>query len=553
MRRLCTSVELQKKEGSVLLVCVVLAALTLAAYGPVWRLGFIDFDDPVYVSENRDVLAGLSGAGLVWAFTTTECANWHPLTWLSLMLDATFGGSNPRVYHATNLLLHVTNVLLLFLVLLRMTGCRRRSAFVAALFAVHPQHVESVAWIAERKDVLSTLFWLLTLGAYARYAARPAMGRYAAVVAMLALGLMAKPMLVSLPLVLLLLDVWPLRRLGTVPWRRLLAEKIPLLVVAAASSIVTLIVQKPAMEALADVPFGERARNALSSCIVYLAKMFWPARLAVFYPFPRGGISWVEAAVAAIVLATLSVAALVLARRRPWIPVGWFWYLLTLVPVLGLVQIGSQARADRYTYVPLIGLFVIVAWSVPSSAGRPRARALVTAGTAAVLLALSAGTWAQVDRWRSDLALFTHAAAATGPNAFAQFKIAEAEDAEGDDETAVAHLREALRIQPGYAKARFNLTSLLAKQGKIDEVAASCREEQALWPTSENTLIDLGVLAFLQGRSDEAAARFEEALRRYPDSVAAKHNLDVARGVTAAGEEKPPPSAASRPGSPEPR
>jgi predicted negative regulator of RcsB-dependent stress response len=530
-------------------VCVLLVALTLGAFGPVWRLGFIDFDDPLYVTENASVLAGLSPAGCVWAFRTTDAANWHPLTWLSLMLDASLGGANPRIYHATNLALHAANALLLFLVLFSMTGCRMRSAVVAALFAVHPLHVESVAWIAERKDVLSTLFWFLTIGAYARYAARPSLSRYTAVVVALALGLMAKPMLVSLPLVLLLLDVWPLARAGAVPWRTLLLEKVPLGALAMLSALVTLIVQKPAMQALAGVGFRDRAANAALSYVGYVGAMLWPARLSVFYPFPRGGIPLAAAGGAAIVLAAVSVAVLPSARSRPWLPVGWFWYVITLVPVAGLVQIGSQARADRYTYVPLVGLFVMAAWSVPLFAERAAVRALARAGTAAVVVALSAATWIQVGTWRSNLDLFTHAAAATGDNAFAQFKIAEAEEQRGNADAAVAHLREALRIEPAYAKAHFNLTGILARQRKTEEVAASCREEVALWPNDENTLIDLGVLAFLQGNRDAAAARFTEALRVNPDSAAARHNLEVI------GSETPErtPSAGPRPSSVEPR
>src|SRR5438093_6677457 len=371
-----------KDRRRALLVCSLLVTVTLAAYGRVWQLGFVDYDDPGYVFENPHVLAGLGRSGLAWAFTTTTESNWHPLTWLSLMLDATIGGADPHLYHATNLLLHVANTLLLFLVLSRMTGFLWRSAFVAALFAVHPLHVESVAWVAERKDVLSTLLWLLTIAAHVRYAARPSLGRYAAVFSALALGLMAKPMLVSLPLVLLLLDYWPLGRWGTDAganvaggskarergllgrgrgrWS-LMLEKVPLFALAVASSVATLVAQTEAVQPLGSYPLAGRVANAWVSYIIYIGKMIWPKNLAIFYQYPRHALPFWEPAGAALLLLAVSIAAIGLRRTRPWFAVGWFWFVLTLVPVIGLVQVGSQAMADRYTYVPLIGIFIVVA------------------------------------------------------------------------------------------------------------------------------------------------------------------------------------------------
>jgi tetratricopeptide (TPR) repeat protein len=588
--------------------------VTLAAYGRVWSLGFVGYDDPGYVYENPHVAAGLGRSGLAWAFTTTTEANWHPLTWLSLMLDASIGGADARVFHVTNLLLHVANTLLLFLLLDRSTGHRWRSAFVAALFAVHPLHVESVAWVAERKDVLSTLFWLITIAAYARYTARPSPVRYAAVFAALALGLLAKPMLVTLPLVLLLLDYWPLRRWGgsfeaeslappsrhrhvergspmdgrggrrrsrgagavstrapegvprdggtqrdggshphadhegaagvaSMP-KRLILEKIPLFALAGASCVATLIAQKSAVQPLGSYPLSGRVSNALVSYVSYLWKMIWPRGLAIFYQYPRHALPLWKPAVAALLLVTVSVAAIRLRRSRPWLPVGWFWYVLTLVPVIGLVQVGSQAMADRYTYVPLIGIFIVAAWGAPDlearvvsrgssvEAGRsatPRGAPILASTGLLVVLVLAARTWVQVGHWRSTVALFTHAVEATRDNAVAHNLLASALEQAGESDLSLAHLREALRIAPGFADAHFELTRALIRRKEIDEAASLCLEEQAVWPSDERTLVDLGLLAMVQGKYDEAASRFVEVLRANPDSVDAHLSLSFVR------------------------
>lgn len=525
---------------AILLPSALLAAVTLAAYGRAWTLGFVNYDDPYYVVRNPHVLGGLSLPGIAWALSTTSASNWHPLTWISLMIDATIGGGDARVFHATNVLLHVANALLLLRVLQRLTRCFWRSVFVAVLFALHPLHVESVAWITERKDVLSTFFLLLTLAAYGRYARSPSRGAYVLVVLTFAAGLLAKPMLVSLPLVLLLLDFWPLGRREEIGAGRLLLEKAPLFVLAAASCVVTLFAQRLALKPLEVLPLGERVANALVSAWVYIGQMLWPRRLAVFYPRSHPPL-W-QPVVGAILLVAVSVVAVRLARSRPWLPVGWFWYLVTLLPVIGLVQVGLQARADRYTYVPLIGLFIVVAWGVPDLLHRlaPRAALAAPLATAAVLvaLALGAATSVQLGTWRSSIDLFTHALDVTESNAFAHFNLADAYSTQGNDEAELAHLREAVRIDPHFAEAHFNLTSALMRRHQVDEVAALCREEQALWPTEERTLVNLGILELLRGNFDEAESRLLEALRLYPDSAVASHNLVVARAARAraAGE-----------------
>jgi Tfp pilus assembly protein PilF len=421
--------------------------------------------------------------------------------------------------------------LLLFLVLDRMTGCRYRCAFVAALFGVHPLHVESVAWIAERKDVLSTLFWLLTIAAYVRYSARRSRAAYAAVVVALAAGLLAKPMLVTLPLVLLLLDYWPLARWKTAGARTLLLEKLPLFLLAGASAVVTLVVQRPAMERKKEVALGERVANALVSCVVYIEKTVWPSGLAIFYPYPRG-LSWQPIAAGAL-LAIASFVVIRLGRARPWLPVGWLWYVITLVPVSGIVQVGLQARADRYTYVPLIGLFIVVAWGATATAERfvpePAARRSLAVAAVTVLIALSGLTWTQLVYWRDGVALFSHAIDVTADNALARFNLADAYDARGDEERAMIHLREAVRIDPRFPDSHFNLTSALIRQRKLDEAEVLCRQAQEFWPKEERTLVNLGIVELLRGNFDEAAQRLDEALRLYPDSAVARHNLAVAR------------------------
>jgi hypothetical protein len=342
----------------------VVAALFLGTFALYARTGgheFVAFDDDDYVVKNEHVQAGLTWHGIGWAFTTTHAANWHPLTWVSHMLDVELLGMRPGWHHLVNALLHALNAVLLFLFLLRATGATWRSALVAALFAVHPLHVESVAWVSERKDLLSTAFGFAALWAYSRYAERPSILRHAGVALLFTLSLLSKPMWVTLPFLLLLLDHWPL---GRVVDRRLLLEKVPLLVLSLLSSVATFLAQSSGgAVASQHVALGLRLGNAATSCVVYALQMFWPADLAVFYPHPGDGLSIGTAVGAAVVVTGLTAAALSCWRRVPWIPVGWFWYLGMLVPVIGIVQVGAQARADRYTYVPLVGLFVIVAWS----------------------------------------------------------------------------------------------------------------------------------------------------------------------------------------------
>jgi Tfp pilus assembly protein PilF len=477
----------------VICVYVALALSTLAVYWHVHDYDFVNFDDPHYVSKNPKVQSGITLDSIKWAFTTGHAANWHPLTWLSHMLDCQLFGTNPGWHHLTNLLLHIANTLLLFAVLKRMTGTLWRSAFVAALFALHPCHVESVAWISERKDVLSTLFWLLTMAAYVRYVSRPRISSYLLVLLTLALGLMAKPMLVTLPFVLLLLDYWPLGRFQHRPpiehapqpgprmlsdllpkrtFYLLLLEKIPFLVITTASSVITFIVQRKigAVATTRQFPLISRIANTFASYLMYIRKMFWPSQLAMFYPHPAKTDLMVQAAIAIPVLLLISLAVVYLMRSRRYLLTGWLWYLGTLVPVIGLLQVGDQAHADRYTYIPLTGLFIIIAWAVPDLLAKWRLRKITLVLSAiVVLLALSFAAYFQQSYWRNTISLCEHAIDVTEGNYKAHFSMTTDLLQQGRIEEAVAHNREALRAKPNYFKALGGLAAALARLGKTEE------------------------------------------------------------------------------------
>ncbi len=535
---------------------LALIAGNLLVFGPIRNHDFVAYDDPAYVTENPQVLAGLTWRGLAWACTSGYAANWHPLTWISHMLDVQFYGVNAGLHHLTSLVLHIAGALLLFAFLYRTTGAPARSAFVSGLFAIHPLHVESVAWIAERKDVLSTVFWMLTLCTYAWYVRKPGVVRYLIVAACFALGLLAKPMLVTLPFVLLLLDVWPLRRMmpgaaadtgspnsSTSPAARtvphwLWLEKIPMLMMAAASSLVTFMVQQQggAVNGLDVYPLTLRLENALVSYVAYIGKMVWPARLAVMYPYPQAiSAGWVAGAV----LILLGVTLLVIreARRRPYLPVGWFWFLGTLVPVIGLVQVGIQAMADRYTYVPLVGLFIMVAWGVPELLHRWKyAHRALAVASIFVLVACAAAARNQVGYWKDNVALWTHTTEVTLnlENYRAHNALGMVLREQGRTEEAMKHFSEAVRIRPGFAEAQRNLGLTLANAGRTDEAITSLTAAARLEPESARAHGDLAFALSLQGRLDEAIAEYSEALRLDP-SLARVHN---ALGAALAGAKK---------------
>jgi tetratricopeptide (TPR) repeat protein len=522
-----------------LLICLLLAAAIVAVYWQVGGFGFTNLDDDEYVTDNAAVRAGLAWHGALWALTARYASNWHPLTWISHMLDCQLFGLSPTGHHLVNLLFHMANTILLFLLLTRMTGCLWRSAFVAALFGLHPLHVESVAWVAERKDVLSTLFWMLTMWAYLHYAQSPKPTRYLLVVLAFTLGLMAKPMLVTLAFVLLLLDWWPLGRLAREKggqgdharsWRKLVWEKIPLFVLAAASSAVTYIVQQRsgAVGSFELYPLGVRVANAIVAYVNYIAKMFWPAHLAVFYPHPGAALPTWQVVGSGLALVLITVLA-IRARRRPYLAVGWLWYILTLVPVIGLVQVGNQAMADRYTYVPLVGVFIIIAWGVPELLAlrttEVHRRRLLAAPAGIVIAALAVCTYSQVGYWHDDVALFGHALKVTSNNALVHNNLGVALAAQGAAEKAVEHYSEALRIEPDYPEAHNNLGTALAKRGRTDEAIAHFTAALRVRPSFAEAHGNLGVALAMQGRIDDAIVHFSAALKANPESADAHYNL----------------------------
>ncbi len=526
-----------------LFAAVLLAGATLAVYAPSLSNGFVDaYDDADYVTSNPVVRRGLSGDGIVWAFTNSHAANWHPLTWLSHMADCAAYGLDPRGHHLTSLLLHAANAVLLLLLLEGLTGHAWRSAFVAALFAVHPLHVESVAWVAERKDVLSTFFGLLAALSYVAWTRRGGRRRYGLVVALYALALLAKPMLVTLPLVLLLLDTWPLGRLRTTEgaprFARDLAararEKAPLFALAAVSCVVTFKVQLAAgaVMYLEALPLSARAANALVAYLRYVGLAVWPTGLAVLYPYPDAGIpawQWMGS------LATLVAAAHLAVRFRgrfPYLPVGLFWYLGTLVPVIGLVQVGLQAIANRYTYLPLVGPFVILAWGACDLAERLPARSrawLLGVPAVCLVLALGAAARAEAGYWKDSVVLFERTLAVTTGNAVAHFDLGAAVARRGRVDDAIAHYREAVRIDPSYAAAWNSLGGALLAQGKTEESFAPIREALRLNPRFAKAHYNLGLAWVGRGNADEGAVCYAEALRLEPEYKEAHYSLAVVR------------------------
>jgi len=558
------------------LVCLFLGALTLLCFWPVTRAGFINYDDQEYVTENPQVLTGLTWNGVVWSFYSTHASNWHPLTWLSHMLDVSVFGPGPFGPHIINLLLHIANSILLFLVLSRMTAAVGRSAIVAALFAIHPVHVESVAWISERKDVLSTFFFLLALMSYVRLVQRRllyptpprglrALDDYALPLACHALGLMCKPMLVTLPCVLLLLDFWPLGRVsgpGETSWARrvglLVLEKAPFLTLSTVSCLVTVWVQRGAIQPIQALPLPERVANALVSYARYCGKALWPTALALPYPHP-GRWPAEQVILAALLLAAVSVWVWSLRRTHPFLLTGWFWFLGTLVPVIGLVQVGIQSMADRYTYIPLIGLFIAGVWFIAQELGRRRLRpALGCAITLATLAICGMLTRQQSAYWHDSEKLFLHSAAVTennyvalsnvGGSLFERQRLDEAQHyfqralqanptfadainsigairaAKGDDESA-EWFRKALLFQPGHAKALFNMGNAMSKRGDYTAAVDYFRSSLKVNPLNYEAHNNLACALVKLRRLEDATAHYQLALEGKKDDALIYKNL----------------------------
>jgi len=495
----------------------------LAAYGQVYAFQFVNYDDPDYVTENLHVRAGLSTPGVEWAFQSTEYANWLPLTWLSHMLDVELFGLKSGRHHLTNVALHAITTLLLFAFLLRITRDRWPSAFVAFVFGLHPLHVESAAWIAERKDVLCGLFFILTLWAYVLYVERPGALRYAAVVIAFACGIMAKPMIVTLPFVVLLLDVWPLRRFS----RRAVVEKIPLFALSAASAVIAYIAQQHsgAVSTLSEIPFSLRVENSAMAYVTYIFQFFWPAKLAVFYPYPQAIPAW-EWIAAAVALAVITIAAL----RSASFAVGWLWFLGTLIPVIGLVTIGLQSHADRYTYIPLIGLSLAIA-------SLAKLHRWLTIPIAIWACAVCAATFPQVATWRNSTTLFEHAIAVTDGNYIAHNNLGVALRQAGRRPEALVHFQEALKLRPQYPEAQTNIGEALLVAGRLDDAIPHIEEALRLDPRLAEAHINLGAVRNKQGRPDLAESEYRTALELKPSSAAAHDGLAVVLTETNRPEE----------------
>ena len=520
-----------------LIICLALVAATLAIYWEVQEYDFVDYDDHLYVVDNHQVRSGLTGEAVKWAFWDTYASFWHPLTWLSHMLDYRLYGLNPQGHHFNNLLLHIANTLFLFLALKRMTGAVWRSALVAALFALHPLHVESVAWISERKDVLSTFFWMLTMWTYALYVEKQGVWRYMTTLLFFALGLMAKPVLVTLPFVLLLLDFWPLGRIhhkgkgkeATFPWT-LLIEKLPFFLLAAVSCIVAVQAQQGggSLIPFEDLPMKSRFANAVVSYFIYIRKMVWPVDLACFYPHPVSNLSLWQISIALLFLMGVSFVALRSATRCPYLSVGWLWYLGTLVPVIGLVQVGTHAMADRYTYVPLIGIFIMLAWGIPQTlTGLRHMKTLIPVITILLLCILAAITRVHLSVWRNTDALFEQAIRVVPNNFLAHFHLAIAQEKEGRLDEAFFHLSEALRIRPGFQLGHHLMGNVLFKKGSLDEAIHHFFVAVEIDPKDIRAHNNLGCALLRQGRVEEAIHHFREVLKIRPDDNMARRNISV--------------------------
>ena len=513
-------------------ICICLAVLTWAVFGQTLRHDFVNYDDPRYVYQNTRITSGLNIAGIAWAFTHIHSENWHPLTTITHMLDSSLYGLKAGGHHFTNVLLHTVAVVLLFLLLQQMTGALWKSAFVAAVFAIHPLHVESVAWVAERKDVLSGVFFMLTLLAYVHYARAPSTWRYLIVAFVFALGLMSKPMLVTLPFVLLLLDYWPLRRIRDQRSRvgrqllSLLVEKIPLIALSAVSSVITFLAQRGALGGTEQLPMLARINNALVSYVVYVRQMFWPANLAVFYPHPENRLPPWEISLALAVLIGITIAAVILRKKAPYFIMGWFWYLGMLVPVIGLVQVGWQGHADRYTYLPQIGLYIAGTWAVADlTALWPRRRILLGAAALLLIGALSWSSSVQTSYWRDSETLFTHALAVTRNNDVAENNLGIVFLQRGQLDEAISRLQAAIDLRPENGPAHNNLAKALLQKGRLAEAMVHYRKFFEIEPENVEARNILGTALIQQGRIREAIEQWHDALAIEPENGNAASNL----------------------------
>ena len=525
---------LMVKTHPTITIMLALFIVTFLVYSRVAFFPFSVIDDPDYLYQNTQVLSGLSFGSLRWAITAFHAGNWHPLTWLSLMLDAEFFGDNPMGYHLVNAMLHALNASLLFLVFHSITGAVWRSLFVAACFALHPLHVESVAWIAERKDVLSGLFLMLVLYFYGRYVKESKKSFYLLALASFSVGLTAKAMLVTVPAILIILDIWPLERLAS-PFTRqgqacgiglkaLLLEKIPFVVFSVASAVVTQYAQKKSVATFTGLPLHDRMANALWSASAYLQKTAMPFDLAVFYPFTP--VPFWKAAGSAVFLSLVSILVIKYRQRTPYLLAGWLWYTITLLPVIGLIQVGRQSMADRYTYLPLIGIFAAASWGGADLCARfpgwIRSIRLVAAG---LLIWWTIGTWIQLGYWRDNRVLLSHAVEVTENNSFAHDCLGNAYDRQNEPDRAAAEYLTSLAIDPNNALAHYDLARVLAAQNKLPEAIAQYEEALSIDPGDAEVHFALGIVLARIGRTDDAEREFSAAIRIDPGNSIYHNNL----------------------------
>ncbi len=535
-------VKMRINMALILSLFIITAAIYIrAAYFP-----FCAIDDSDYVTRNIHVKSGLSLNSIKWAFTTFHSTNWHPVTWLSLMLDSQLFGVNPMGFHLVNVFLHALNTSLLFLLFSSLTGAVWRSAFVAACFALHPLHVESVAWIAERKDVLSTLFWMLTLLFYSCYVKRSKRSMYYLSLLAFALGLMAKPMLVTIPVILILLDFWPLERIKTgrlltvgtcngsdannnigCLLKPLIVEKIPFVLLAAGSSAVTLFAQKPSIAPLMQVTLYMRISNALRATLLYVEKMIFPFNLSIYYPLVPVPL-W-KAVCAAVIICSILLIVLKCADSQPYLAAGWFWYLITLLPVVGIIQIGRQSMADRYSYIPLIGLFAMASWGGAELCTKmPKLKNVISLVAVGVVLLYAVTTWNQLSYWHNNISLISHAIEVTENNAFAHYVLGNIYRQQGKLDLAAAEYRISLRIDPDNPEAHFNLGNCFVSSGSIEEAISEYREALKIDPNNYEYHNNLGNALALHGILDAAIEQFSIALQLNPDNEKIKNNLQRA-------------------------
>ena len=536
------------KKTCIFLACLALAVGTLLVFGQICHHDFISFDDHEYIVENSHVYTGLTRENIVWAFTKIHAFNWHPLTWISHMLDCELYGLKAGGHHFTSVLFHLANAFLLLIVLKGMTGHFWPSFFVAAAFALHPLHVQSVAWAAERKDVLSTFFWMLTMWAYICYAHRPSVKRYLLALFGFGLGLMAKQMLVTLPFVLLLLDYWPLNRFkaknqstepvdtftASITNRRLILEKLPFLVLSFVASVTIFLVQQQTgvMRSAMTHPLPHRISNAFVSYIVYIQKMFWPNHLAVFYPHPGGNLPAWRVVMSILLLIGVTAVVFRKVRKTPYLAVGWLWYLGTLVPVIGLVQVGDQAFADRYSYVPLTGLFIMAAFGLPEFLGRLRYhKEMLSFSAVAVLCVLGFLSWGQAKHWQDNVTLYRHATRVVQDNWWAHYKLGVVLGEQGKFDEAISHYRETLRLRTDYVQPYSALAMTLLWKGELEEAIVNFRKTLQMKPDLPEIHVDLGTALARQRKLKEAIEHFTEALRLEPDFAEAHYNLGYALAI----------------------